>query len=181
MHLRLVIASIGIAVVSLVGLSAALAAAPGPDYLDVVAFTASAQNEHLAKLSVTTKASIPREPDAFISSNPVVGIAWADLDSGKVLVVTIHPVIGRDSNQRPDDWHAHTATLASGATAPNDFCLASIDSAPTAGIPIEGATMRVNIRMNELPVAPGAFDAAVGFTVQVDGACASGLGVRVST
>jgi hypothetical protein len=110
-----------------------------------------------------------------------VGFAWVDVATSKALVTTIHPAIGRDSHQNPRAWHAHTVTLSDGATGPNDFCLASINSTPTAGISILGKTMRVNLRKSKLPVAPQAFDLATGFTVQHDSACASGLAVRVST
>lgn len=165
--------------------AAALAAAPGfasgpgSAYLQVSSFAATSQDDELARLTVTTKGDIPRRPDAFVLANPVVGLAWADLDSGRVLVATIHPVLGRDSHQNPDSWHLHTATLAGGASAPNDFCVASIDTTPTAGIAIHGNTMSINVRLAELPVDPSAFDAAVGFTIQPDSACASGLAVQI--
>jgi hypothetical protein len=159
----------------------AVASAPGPDYLDVASWKADAKNKSTASLSATTKASIPRRPDVFIRSNPVVGIAWLDVQTSQVFVATIHPVIGRDSRQNPRAWHAHTATLTGGATVPNDFCLGTIASAPTAGISIHGSTMKVNVRRSVLPVPPAAIDASTGFTLQADGACASGLGVRVST
>lgn len=176
---RFVIAAIvgGLAAASL-GAVAVLAAGPGPDYLEVASWSAGSQNDNAARLSVTTGGEIPRRPDAFIGSNPVGGLAWADLDAGKVFATTIHPVLGRDSHQSPDGWHAHTATLAGGATPPNDFCVASIDSTPTAGIQIQDDTMTVNVRADELPVAASAFDAAVGFTIQPDAACPSGLAVR---
>ena len=167
--------------VATVGAQSVTASLAGPAYLHVSTFTAGSQNAETAKLSVTTNGAIPRQPDSFINANPVVGLAWADLNTGKVLVTTIHPVIGRDSHQNPDSWHAHTATLAGGATAPHDFCVASIDSTPTAGISIHDATMNVNVRRSSLPVAPEAFDAAVGFTLQADTACASGLAVQIST
>ena len=157
------------------------ASAAGPAYLAEVSFTAKAQHGHLAKLSVTTGATIPRHPDAFIRSNPVVGFGWVDVDTSRAFVVTIHPAIGRDSRQNPNGWHAHTVTLGTGATGPNDFCLASIDSSPTAGIQLKGKTMRVNVRTRVLPFGVSAIDTAVGFTVQHDSACASGLAVRVST
>lgn len=156
------------------------ASAPGPTYLAVASFSAKAQHRHLAKLSVTTNATIPRHPDAFIRSNPVVGFGWVDLDTSKAFVVTIHPMIGRDSRQNPNGWHAHTVTLA-GGTATNDFCLASIDSSPTVGIQLYGKTMRVNVRTRVLPFAVSAIDTAVGFTVQQDSACSSGLAVLIST
>jgi hypothetical protein len=162
-------------------LGLARASTAGPDYLSVVSFKAASQNRMTAKLAVTTKASIPRFPNAFIRSNPIVGFAWVDAGTSKAFVTTIHPVIGRDSHQNPRAWHAHTVTLSGGATAPNDFCLASINSTPTAGIAILGKTMRVNVRKSKLPVAPQAFDLATGFTVQHDSACTSGLAVRVST
>lgn len=159
----------------------ALAATPGPDYLDVASWKAQAKNKSTALLSATTKAAIPRHPNTFIRSNPVVGLAWVDSQTNKAFVATIHPVIGRDSNQNPRAWHAHTVTLTGGATAPNDFCVGSIASTPTAGLSIQGATMKINVRGSALPVPPAAFDLAVGFTVQSDAACTSGLGVRVST
>lgn len=169
----------GVAAAS-VGAVAVLAAAPGPEYLDVESWSAASQNENLAKLSVTTGDDIPRRADAFIASKPVVGFAWADLATGTAFLTTIHPLIGRDSQQNPDGWHAHTVTLAGGATPPNDFCLVSIDSTPTAGIAIQGETMEVNVQQADLPVPPEAFDAGVGFTVEADAACAAtGLGVRL--
>jgi hypothetical protein len=161
------------------GAVAVLAAAPGPDYLDVAAWNASSLNDNAARLSVTTRDEIPRHPDPFIGAQPVVGFAWADVQTLKAFVTTIHPVIGRDSHQNPDAWHAHTVTLAAGASAPNDFCLASIDSTPTAGIQVHGSTMTVNVRRSELPAAAEAFDAAVGFTLEPDAACASGLAVLI--
>jgi hypothetical protein len=157
------------------------AATAGPAYLSVSSFKAVSKHKNAARLAVTTKAKIPRHPNAFIRSNPVVGLAWVDLATSKAFVVTIHPVLGRDSRQNPRGWHAHTVTLSGGATAPNDFCLASINSSPTAGISIRGKTLKVNVRRSKLPVAPAAFDLATGFTVQHDSACSSGLAVRVST
>jgi hypothetical protein len=157
------------------------ASAPGPAYLAAASFSATAQHKSLAKLSVTTNAAIPRHPDGFIRSNPVVGFAWADLATRKAFVVTIHPAIGRDSRQNPRGWHAHTVSLATGATAPHDFCLTSIDSSPTVGIQVHGKTMRVNVRSKVLPFGVSAVDAAVGFTLQTDSACSSGLAVVVST
>lgn len=173
---------VAVAVVAAAGAlrgTSAFGAGSGPSYLQVSSFGATAQNANLAKLSATTAGAIPTKPDTFITSNLVVGIAWADLQAGKVFVITIHPLLGRDSNQRPDSWHAHTATLAGGATAPNDFCVVSIDSTPTAGIQIHGNQLDVNVRTDALPVAPSAFDAAVGFTIQPDSGCGSGLAVRV--
>jgi len=175
-----------VAVVTALGAAAmvvglAPASTSGPGYLSVVSFSATSKNPNAARLKVTTKALLPRHPDAFIRSNPVVGLAWVDLATNQAFVVTIHPVLGRDSHQNPRGWHAHTVTLSGGATSPNDFCLASINSSPTAGISIYGNTMRVNVRKSKLPVAPQAFDIATGFTVQHDTACASGLAVRAST
>jgi hypothetical protein len=166
------------AAIALAGGGPSFGAGSGPTYLQVSSFSSSLQNDNLAVLSATTEGAIQRQPDAFINSNPVVGIAWADLDTGKVFLATIHPVLGRDSNQNPDSWHAHTATLVGGASGTNDYCVASIDSTPTAGIQIHGNEMDVNVRSDALPVTPSAFDAALGFTVQPDSACASGLAVR---
>lgn len=166
---------------TVLGAAATLGSSPGPGYAEVTSFSASAQNDNLAKLTATVGGTIPRQPDAFIGGHAVVGLAWADLDTGKVFVVTIHPVLGRDANQNPDAWHAHTATLGGGATAPNDFCVLSIDSTPTAGIVIQRNTMSVNVALRDLPVAPSAFDGAVGFTLEGDDACGSKLAVRVAS
>ena len=178
---KLLLATAIVPVATAIAVGVALASAAGPDYLEIASWQATAKNGQTAKLSATTKAAVPRHPDAFVRSNPVVGVAWVDLGTSRAFVLTIHPVIGRDSHQRPDGWHAHTVRLAGGATAPNDFCLAGIDTSPTAGIVIKGSSIAANVRSAALPVAASAIDTAVGFTVQADGACASGLGVRVST
>ena len=167
--------------ISIVGANYALATVPGPANLVVSSFSVSTQGNNLAILSATTGDTIPKKPDAFIGSHPVAGIAWADLDTGKVLVATIHPVLGRDSNQRPDSWHIHTATLTGGATAPQDFCVASIDSTPTAGINIQGSTISINIKTDKLPFSVSDIDGAVGFTIDGDAGtgCALGLAVTI--
>jgi hypothetical protein len=177
------LAALAVAAVGAVGMFVAFApaSASGPDYLRIASWSAVSPNKSAARLAIKTEARIPRHPDAFIRSNPVVGFAWVDQATSKAFVATIHPAIGRDSHQNPRGWHAHTVTLGGGATAPNDFCLVRIDSSPTAGISLHGKTMKVNVRKRTLPVAPQAFDAATGFTVQQDAACASGLGVRAST
>jgi hypothetical protein len=175
-NLPLIVAALSAALV--IGTVTVQASGSGPAYTQVSSWTAALQNGNMARLTVTTSGTIPRRPDAFIGSNAVVGLAWVDLGSGRVFVMTIHPVLGRDSHQNPDSWHAHTATLAGGATPPNDYCVASIDSTPTAGNRIHGDTMAVNVRSSALPVIPSAFDAAVGFTIQPDSACGSGLAVR---
>jgi hypothetical protein len=167
---------------------AALVAASqgGPGYVAVDAWSAGAVGDNSVRLSASTNGAIPKRPDAFIGSNAIVGIAWADLGTGTALVATIHPVIGRDSNQRPDQWHVHTVQLAGGATAPNDFCLVAVLTTPTAGISIQGDTMTLNLSASKLPDAGSGpisvddLDAAVGFTVHGgDARCATGLGVRL--
>jgi hypothetical protein len=169
------------ALVAVIAAGIALASAPGPTYLSVSSWKAVSKSKGTAVLSATTKSAIPVHPNAFIRSNPVVGLAWVDTQTSTAFVATIHPAIGRDSNQNPRAWHGHTVVLTTGATAPDDFCLGSIASTPTVGLSIHGSTMKVNVRKSRLPVPVGAFDLATGFTVQVDHACTSGLGVRAST
>jgi hypothetical protein len=169
------------ALLSVIAAGIAVASTPGPAYLSVSSWKAVSKSKGTAVLSVTTKAPIPVHPNAFIRSNPVVGFAWVDTQTNTAFVATIHPAIGRDSKQNPRAWHAHTVTLTGGATSPDDYCLAGINSSPTVGLSIHGATMKVNVRSSVLPVPPAAFDTAVGFTAQHDVPCASGLGVRVST
>ena len=111
----------------------------GPGYLAVGDWSAEAQGGNGVRLTVSTDGLIPKQPDAFINGNAIVGLAWVDAGTWTALVATIHPVLGRDSNQRPDSWHLHTVTLdPAGATAPNDVCLVSVDTTPTAGINLQG-------------------------------------------
>src|SRR5262245_28414040 len=86
----------------------AAAAAAGPDYLQVQDWSATEQGTNGVRLGVTTDSSIPKQPHSFIDSNLIVGFAWVDAGTSTALVATIHPFIGRDSNQRPDSWHLHT-------------------------------------------------------------------------
>lgn len=177
------------AVAANLGLVALVAASQaGPAYLAVSSWSAEALNSNVVRVSATANGSIPHSADAFITDNVIVGLAWADLDTGTALVATIHPTLGRDSNQRPDAWHMHTVQLAGGATAPNDFCLVAVLSTPTAGMSIRGSTFTADVRAATLPDAGAGpisvddFDAAVGFTVHPgDAGCVTGLGVRVRT
>ena len=168
-------------------LAAVVAAAQaGPSYLAVSGWSAGAVGPNLVRLSAATNGAIPKRADQFINDNVIVGIAWADFGTGTALVATIHPTLGRDSNQRPDSWHLHTVTLTGGATAPNDLCLVSVDSTPTAGIAIDGNSMTISLSASKLPgngaVSVADLDGAVGFTVHGgDAGCATGLGVRVRT
>src|SRR6185503_1889165 len=114
----------------------------------VVSYFDVKSNSGITMLSLATGGDIPRKPDEFVSSNAVGGFAWADLDTGKVFVTTIHPVLGRDSHQNPDSWHAHTASLSFSDGNPN-FCVESIDSTPTAGISISGSNMKVNVGIDK--------------------------------
>ncbi len=152
----------------------------GPGYFAVEDWSAAAQGPNAVRLSVTTNGSIPKQPNAFIGGVKIAGFAWADLATGKALVATIHPVAGRDSNQRPDGWHLHTVTLT-GGTGASDFCVVSIDSTPTAGINIQGSTLSINVDRSSMPIGVGAIDVATGFFVQDDLACGSDLGVVLLT
>ncbi|HSB83652.1 MAG TPA: hypothetical protein VLD64_04110, partial [Nitrosarchaeum sp.] len=135
---------------------------------------------NIAVLQLTTGGNIPHRADSFVSSNAVVGFAWADLDTAKLVVATIHPVLGRDSHQNPDAWHIHTATLTSGANG-HPFCLASVDSTPEAGVSINQDSMVVRLNSADLPYALDDIDGAVGFTLNGEPACppVPGLGIGV--
>ena len=181
-------ASIAVAVLLMGAVGMTMAFQSGPAYLAVQSFTADAQGPNAVKLSASTNADIPKLTDAFIAAQLIVGIAWADLDSGTAVVATIHPMLGRDSHQRPDAWHVHTVQLTGGATAPNDFCLVSVSSTPNAGIQIAGSSISLNLSSWEMPIVGGSplspdnIDASVGFTVLTgDTGCVTGLGVRVWT
>jgi len=151
-------------------------------YMKGATGTGISQNANLAKFSVSVDGAIPTTPDAFIQGNIAVGYAWADVSTGKALVAVIHPSFV-DSRQQPSGWHVHTVTLGGGATSPNDFCVASVDSAPTAGIDVSGNTLTLNIRQSNLPSGetPGTLSTVVSFTLQSDAGCASGLAVQINT
>jgi len=174
--------ALNLAVVAIVAGSEA-----GPGYLGVQDWSADAQGTNGVRLTVTTNGSIPKAPDTFIGSNAIVGFAWVDGDSGSALVATIHPVIGRDSNQRPDSWHLHTVTLdlndPDGNDTPDDACLVSVDTTPTAGINVQGSLFAANLDRSSMPagVGPEDIDLATGFTVHGNTDCASGFGVRIRT
>jgi hypothetical protein len=188
-HRRRSAGAIAAAVAANLALAAVVGASQGgPSYLAVSGWSGRTVSPNTVRLTVTTKGSIPKRADSFITANLIVGIAWADLGTGTALVATIHPTLGRDSHQRPDSWHLHTVQLGGGATAPNDFCLVAVTSTPTAGIAIQGSSMTINIAASSLPdagngrISVADLDAAVGFTVNAgDAGCATGLGVRIRT
>jgi len=158
--------------------SVAEASVSTPNWI-IVNSASKSQVGNIAKLSATTNGEIPRNPDSFVKDNAVVGFAWADLDTGKIVVATIHPVLGRDSNQNPDSWHVHTATLVPGI-GDSDFCVGSIDSTPESGITIQGNVIQLDINTAKLPVPVADIDGAVGFTINGNSACGSGLGVKLT-
>jgi len=137
------------------------------------------QKGNIAVLSVTTGADIPKKPDDFVNANVVAGFAWVDLDSGEIVVTTIHPNFGRDSHQNPDAWHVHTATLES-STGISDFCVVSINTTPEAGISTIKNTQTLRINVGDLAVDVSDLDAAVGFTINPEAGCSSGLGVQLA-
>ena len=146
-----------------------------PDYTTLDDASA-AGNAGSLKLSVDTGDDVPRFPDIYIDSVPVFGYAWVDLDTGNGVATTIHPLIGRDSHQNPDAWHTHPVSLSTGSSF--DFCVASIGTSQ-GGLSIHNDVLRANISANQAGVSAGDLDVAASFAVQLDGGCASGLGVDV--
>jgi hypothetical protein len=161
------------------GAQSAVAAGPGEAYLNVASFAARAENARSAEFVVRTKSDIPRHADAFIRSVLGVGFAWVNPASNTVFVMTIHPTLGVDSKQNPHGWHAHVVTLEGGATAPNDLCIKSVDSAPRVGITMDDNTLAVAVRRSVLPWAPDSVKGAAGFIINADTGCASGLAVEL--
>lgn len=178
---KMLVAAVGVLGMLIAGAVSVPAATAGPDWLAVVSHSAKSVNAHTAVLTMRTQDEIPEEANAFIRANLGAGFAWADLSTGKVFAMTIHPTLGVDSIQNPRGWHAHAVTLTGGATAPNDFCIKSIDSAPLVRFSIDGHTMRVRVKPSDLPEPADHLTAAAGFTIQRDTNCASGLAVRLST
>jgi len=174
---KTILMTIFAAVTLVLGLSIAPAMVYGTNgYTTVTSATADEKNGSL-KLSVTTGGDIPRFPDIFINSVLVFGYAWADLDTGKVILATIHPTIGPDSNQNPNAWHIHPGLL--GESLNSDFCVLALGTAQ-GGLSIKGDTLRLNVETSQAGVTLADLDGAVGFTVVEDVSCGSTLGVVVT-
>lgn len=130
--------------------------------------------------SVTAGGGYSTFPDEFVNTGVLVfGFAWADLDTGDVILATLHPQIGRDSNQNPDAWHTHPGTLGVGAST--DFCVLSLGTSPH-WFEFNRDTLNLNIIADQAGVAVEDLDGAVGFTVIGDAGClAIGLGVSITS
>jgi len=144
---------------------------------NVVTSATADEKDGSLKLSVTTGGDISRFPDALASSALVFGYAWADLDTGDVVLATIHPNIGRDSNQNPDAWHPHQGVLNQQGQA-SDFCILSLGTAQ-GGIKIKGDTLSLSIETSQTSVTLAGLDGAVAFKVFADAGCTSGPGLGV--
>jgi len=174
--LAIPIAAVAVVAAILVAAPLATASVSGPAWVQKTDGSVTQKNTNTVTLTITAAGDIQRFPDAFVTSNAVVGFAWADSTTGKGFFATIHPVIGRDSNQNPNDWHAHTGTLVGGTTN-SDFCLSSIDSTPTSGISIRGNTMKVQTASSNVPRD---VDTITGFVINGDPDCpVSNLGLRL--
>lgn len=177
---RWLVSIIGVLGVLVIGSNAADAAAPGPEWLVVTSHSARTSGES-AVLTLRTQGEIPVRANDYIKSNLGVGYAWADVSTGKVLAMTIHPTLGVDSVQNPRGWHAHTVTLTGGAKSPNDFCIKSVDTHPFVRLSIDDNMMRVRVPLSDLPEPVAQLSAVVGFTIEKDASCASTLAVRIAT
>lgn len=147
-----------------------------PAYSELDSASAAHQGDALI-LSLQASWFIPRFPDAYVNSVPVYGYAWADLDTGKAVIVAIHPPIGRDSHQNPDGWHTHPVRVATG-TPDSDFCVADVGTSQ-GGIAVRGGNLLVVVPAHDAGVAAEDLDVAASFEVRPDLGCASGLGVLV--
>lgn len=170
--------------------TAAFALTVGPDYMRVVQPSVSAiyVSDQVVKLSLSTEGIIPQKPDNFISSNILIGFGWADLVSGKVFAVTAttttnSPAISNGPYQSPNIWYAQRMMLSGGQTYPHDYCVDLIDQTPLPNVQIStmGNMMNVQVFRDQIPFAPESFNAAVGFTLQRDIGCHSGLAMQISS
>jgi len=167
-----------IPVLAAVLIGGSLAPAMAGGHAVVVSATADEKDDSL-KLSVTTGGDISRFPDALANSALVFGYAWVDVDSGKVILATIHPQIPHDSNQNPDAWHIHPGLVGAG-TINSTFCVLSLGTAQ-GGLSIKGDTMRLNVETSQAGVTLAELDVAVGFKVFADAGCvATGLGSELT-
>ena len=147
-----------------------------PTWALVDSASATEQNDNLTVLTLNAAGDIPRRTD--VSPDAVVGFAFADADTFRVIVSTIHPTFD-DSAQNPFSWHLHAAQLGTG-TADSDACVVSFFPNPTGGIEIQGETMTINVRSSALPMDASDLDVAVGFVINPDNGCPAGLGVDLN-
>lgn len=133
--------------------------------------TVVSQNDQTTKLTLTAADTIPRH------TSVLGGFAWIYASGpNTAFAVTTHNGV-RDSNQNPDGWHVHNVVLSAG-TGNSDACIASVSDDTTAGISIQGNTLSINERNSQLtgPVS----GTPVAFSIQGDGGCSSGLGIKVN-
>ena len=167
---------IGAILVAAIAVAAPMARAV-PSWAVVDAASATEQNDNVTNLTIDASDDIPRRTS--VAPDAVAGFAFADLETGKVLVATIHPTF-RDSAQNPDSWHLHAAQLAAGENG-HDFCIDSFFPNPTGGISIQGDQMSINVRNSVMPFTVAEIDGAVGFVVNPEAACGgTGLAVDVT-
>lgn len=176
----------------------AFALTVGPDYMRVVqpSVTTADVNNQIVSLSLSTEGNIPQQPDHFINSNILTGFGWVELQSGKVFAITIMPAISPGSasttfypsilnspSQSPNTWQAHRMILTGGQIYPHDYCIASMDQNPLPNVQIAvmGNTINIQVFRDQLPFAPESFSTAVGFTLQHDVGCNSGLAMQISS
>ena len=95
------------------------------------------------------------------------------------MVATIHPTF-RDSSQNPDSWHLHAAQLTE-PVGEHNFCIDSFFPNPQGGISIKNNKMSINIQNSKMPFATAEIDGAVGFVVNLQEGCRTGLAVDVTS
>ena len=101
------------------------------------------------KFTVATMGSIPHNPDTYIIiSAGLVAYGWLDGLGTSAVLVAIHPGLD-DSNQNPNNWHPHTATISGG-------CVTSLSS-PQGGVSITGSTLTLTLKATSATVTPDTF------------------------
>jgi len=155
-----IFAGIGAAAFVATILMTATLASAAPSWAVATAASAVQQDDNMSKLTVTGSGNIPRKTD--VSPDAVAGFGWANLDSGIVLVATIHPAFD-DSAQNPNSWHLHAARLA--GIDDDSFCVQEFYPNPQGGISIKDSKLSVNIENAQMPLATSDIQGAVGFVI----------------
>jgi len=137
----------------------------------IVSDSVDAKNSKTSVLTIQATDNVPRH------AGILAGFAWLYADGpNSAFAITTHnaDVDGdgkndvRDSLQNKDGWHAHNVVLASG-TSVSTFCVAEISDAPTSGIALNNANVKVNVKNSALTGNLGTATAA--FDIVVDGDC----------
>lgn len=114
----------------------------------------------------------------------MAGFAWLDLDTNRAFAIMISGqdyIMPSPLYRGSSGWRVYTLEFSGGQSFPHDFCVSAIQPiAPTVQIGVIGNQVVAQLQRMSLFIQPAAFDAAIGFSLQIDIHCSTGLGLQIS-